>query len=286
MTEASRSAKRFVGLRQRVLTAIVLAVLLLAILFALPPVFTMLLIVVAITGGAWEWSAFLHPDRRRLRFAYVTLVALGLYVAWQYALAPSGLSWLLGLTAVWWVFALGWVMFAPARGGSIAAAIAGLLVLVPAGIALIRLRLEDNGAWLLLFALVVVMAADVGAYFAGHRFGRLRLAPQVSPGKSWEGVIGGVGASLIVGGIGARLLGWPAAPVMLLAAGAAAFSVVGDLTESLMKRQTGLKDSGRLFPGHGGVLDRFDSLSAGVPIFVLGLLEADLISAPVRGVFE
>lgn len=286
MTEGSGSSGRFVGLRQRALTAVVLAVMLLLVLFVLPPIFTMLLIVMAVTGGAWEWSAFLHPQRRRLRLAYVLLVAFGLFVAWQYTLAPLALSWLLGFTAVWWIIALAWVMFAPARGGAATAAIAGLFVLVPAGIALIRLRFEENGAALLLFALVVVMAADVGAYFAGNRYGRTRLAPKVSPGKSWEGVIGGVGASLIVAAVGARLLGWPIAPVMLLAAGAAAFSVVGDLTESLMKRQTGLKDSGRLFPGHGGVLDRFDSLSAGVPIFVLGLLEAELISAPLRGAFE
>ena len=130
---------------------------------------------------------------------------------------------------------------------------------------------------MLLFALVVVMAADVGAYFAGSCFGRLRLAPKVSPGKSWEGVIGGVLASLVVAAIGAPLLVWPLTAVLWLAAAAAAFSVVGDLTESLMKRHSGLKDSGGLFPGHGGVLDRFDSLSAGVPIFVLGLLEAGLI---------
>jgi phosphatidate cytidylyltransferase len=105
----------------------------------------------------------------------------------------------------------------------------------------------------------------------------LRLAPKVSPGKSWEGVIGGVLASLVVAAIGAPLLVWPLTAVLWLAAAAAAFSVVGDLTESLMKRHSGLKDSGGLFPGHGGVLDRFDSLSAGVPIFVLGLLEAGLI---------
>ena len=185
---------------------------------------------------------------------------------------------LLALASAWWIIALGWVMFAPTRGGSVAAAIAGLLVLVPAGVALIRLRLEDNGAWLVLFSLVVVMGADVGAYFAGHRFGRTKLAPQVSPGKSWEGVIGGVVASLIVAAIGAVLLDWPALPVMLLAAGAAAFSVVGDLTESLMKRHTGLKDSGRLFPGHGGVLDRFDSLSAGIPVFVLGLIKVGALA--------
>lgn len=268
---------RYSGLRERVLTAIVLAVGLLIVLFVLPPTFTTMLVALVVLAGAWEWSAFLRLRERAVRYAYTVLVGLGYLLAWTYTLAPGALAWLLGLAALWWLAALAWVMFAPARGSSVAAAIAGLFVLIPAGVALQRLRFEENGAWLLLFALVVVMAADVGAYFAGHRYGRLRLAPKVSPGKSWEGVIGGMLASLVVAAIGAELLGWPMFAVLVMAAAAAAFSVVGDLTESLMKRQSGLKDSGGLFPGHGGVLDRFDSLSAGVPIFVLGLLEAGLV---------
>jgi phosphatidate cytidylyltransferase len=268
---------RYSGLRERVLTALVLAAALLIVLFALSPMFTTMLVAVVVLAGAWEWSAFLQVRRRALRHAYMLLVGLGYALAWTYAQGPGALSWLLGFAAIWWLLALAWVVLAPTRGTPITAAVAGLLVLIPAGVALQRLRFEDNGAWLLLFALGVVVAADVGAYFAGHRFGRLRLAPRVSPGKSWEGVIGGVLASLLVAAIGARLLDWPALAVLPMAAAAAAFSVVGDLTESLMKRQSGLKDSGGLFPGHGGVLDRFDSLSAGVPIFVLGLLKAGLI---------
>ncbi|MFM8480722.1 MAG: phosphatidate cytidylyltransferase [Gammaproteobacteria bacterium] len=268
---------RYAGLRERALTAIVLAVALLLVLFALPATFTTLLIALVVLSGAWEWSAFLKLERPPLRRAYVLLVGLGFLVAWQYTRTPSALSLLMGVAAIWWLVALAWVMFAPTRGGRVATAIAGLFVMIPAGVALQRLRVEENGAWVLLFALVVVMAADIGAYFAGNRFGRLRLAPQVSPGKSWEGVIGGVIASLLVAAIGAYFLVWPLTAVLLTAAAAAAFSVVGDLTESLMKRHSGLKDSGGLFPGHGGVLDRFDSLSAGVPIFVLGLLEAGLI---------
>ena len=269
---------RYSGLRQRVLTAIVLAVLLIVVLFALPPAGIVALVVLVIAGGAWEWSAFLHPEKRVVRIAYLALVLLGFFVAWQATANMANLSALLVATALWWLAALGWIMFAPQRGGSAAAAVAGLLTLVPAGVALARLRLEDNGAWLLLFALLIVMAADVGAYFAGHRFGRTRLAPQVSPGKTWEGVLGGCATSLIVAAIGARLLGWPMSPLLLLALAAAAFSVVGDLTESLMKRHTGLKDSGRLFPGHGGVLDRFDSLSAGIPVFVLGLIKVGALA--------
>jgi phosphatidate cytidylyltransferase len=129
------------------------------------------------------------------------------------------------------------------------------------------------------------MAADVGAYFAGHALGKTKLAPQVSPGKTWEGVIGGFVVSVLVAYGGSRWLGWPTTPMMLLALGAAAFSVVGDLVESLMKRHSGLKDSGRLFPGHGGLLDRLDSLTAGVPLLVLGLLKAGLIGAALAPEF-
>ena len=268
---------RYAGLRQRVPTAIALAVALLLVLFALPAVFTTVLVALVVLSGAWEWSAFLKLQQALWRHAYVLLVGVTCLAAWQYSRAPGALSLLMGIAAIWWLVALAWVMFAPTRGGRGVTAIAGLCVMVPAGVALQHLRFEENGAWVLLFALVVVMAADVGAYFAGSCFGRLRLAPKVSPGKSWEGVIGGVLASLVVAAIGAPLLVWPLTAVLWLAAAAAAFSVVGDLTESLMKRHSGLKDSGGLFPGHGGVLDRFDSVSAGVPIFVLGLLEAGLI---------
>jgi phosphatidate cytidylyltransferase len=185
---------------------------------------------------------------------------------------------LLVVAGLWWLLAVFWILRGPQRVGAVLAAVAGIASLVPVAVALGRLRLEPGqGAWVLLFALLVIMAADVGAYFAGHRFGRIKLAPSVSPGKTWEGVIGGLLFSLIIAIVGARLLGWPVAVVAPLAVGAAAFSVVGDLMESLMKRHSGLKDSGHLFPGHGGILDRFDSLTAGIPLLTLGLLQAGLV---------
>lgn len=272
---------RFAGLRQRLITAVVLALALLLVLFALPPLATVSVIVLVILAGAWEWSAFLDPSRRYLRIAYVLLIAFGLLAAWQASLQPAGFAGLLGIAALWWLVALGWILLAPTRGGAVSAAIAGVFTLVPTGIALARLRFEGEGAWVLLYSLLVVMAADIGAYFAGHRLGRTKLAPQVSPGKTWEGVFGGFVVSLLVAWAGARGFGWSTTLVLPIALGAAAFSVVGDLTESLMKRHTGLKDSGHLFPGHGGVLDRLDSLSAGVPLLTLGLLKAGLISGGV-----
>ena len=277
MSGASASG-RYSGLRQRVLTALVLIAALAVVLFALPPAATLALVVVAILVGGWEWSAFVAPTRPALRAAFVALLALGIAAAWPLSGTRSGMLALLVVAGLWWLLAVFWVLRGPQRVGAVLAAVAGIASLVPVAVALGRLRLEPGqGAWVLLFALLVIMAADVGAYFAGHRFGRIKLAPSVSPGKTWEGVIGGLLFSLIIAIVGARLLGWPVAVVAPLAVGAAAFSVVGDLMESLMKRHSGLKDSGHLFPGHGGILDRFDSLTAGIPILTLGLLQAGLI---------
>ncbi len=277
MSGASASG-RYSGLRQRVLTALVLIAALAVVLFALPPAATLALVVVAILVGGWEWSAFVAPTRPALRAAFVALLALGIAAAWPLSGTRSGMLALLVVAGLWWLLAVFWILRGPQRVGAVLAAVAGIASLVPVAVALGRLRLEPGqGAWVLLFALLVIMAADVGAYFAGHRFGRIKLAPSVSPGKTWEGVIGGLLFSLIIAIVGARLLGWPVAVVAPLAVGAAAFSVVGDLMESLMKRHSGLKDSGHLFPGHGGILDRFDSLTAGIPLLMLGLLQAGLV---------
>jgi phosphatidate cytidylyltransferase len=268
------------GLRQRVPTALALLVLVCAVLFAMPPAATLALVLAAFLCGAWEWSAFVAPTRRGVRAAFVALIGLGVLVAWQAIGQRTGLVALLAVAAVWWLLALVWVVRGPQRIGAPLAAVAGVAALVPAAVALGWLRLlEPQGAWLLLFSLAVIMSADVGAYFAGHRWGRVKLAPRVSPGKTWEGVIGGLSVSALVAWGGAVLLGMPVSVVVPLALGAAAFSVVGDLLESLLKRRSGLKDSGHLLPGHGGVLDRIDSLTAGIPLLTLGLLQGGLIGA-------
>lgn len=268
----------YAGLPQRVTTALVLVAALALVLFALPPAATLALVASAMLAGAWEWSAFVARGRQSLRAAFVALVALGIAAAWPASGTRGGMLLLLAAAGLWWLLAVAWILRGPQRVGAALAAVAGVAALVPAAVALGRLRLEgEQGAWVLLFALVVIMAADVGAYFTGHRFGRVKLAPRVSPGKTWEGVAGGLLCSLAVAAVGARLLGWPVAVVAPLALAAAAFSVVGDLMESLMKRHSGLKDSGHLFPGHGGMLDRVDSLSAGIPLFTLGLLQAGLV---------
>jgi phosphatidate cytidylyltransferase len=266
------------ALRSRVLTAVVLAVILLAVVLGLPEWATLVLIAAAVLAGAWEWSALLAPGGTVARWAYVVLVAAALAGAWLYTRDVAALRVLLLVAAVWWVVALGWLVLAPQRVDGWSAAVAGLLALVPAGVALVQIRMAPGiGAELTLFTIVLIVAADTGGFFAGRAFGRVRLAPRVSPGKTWEGVLGGLLLSTLVAFAGAAAFGVPVASMVPVCVAAAAFSVVGDLTESMFKRHAGVKDSGSIFPGHGGILDRIDSVMAGAPVLLLGLLQIEVL---------
>ncbi len=260
------------SLRKRVATAAILIALLLAVLFWLPAAATVVMLTAVVLMGAWEWSAFVKLADPRLRGAYVALVAALLPLAWLATRTPAGLEALLGAALLWWLTALVWIVVAPQRVRRWSAGLAGLLSLVPAWLALMRLRFEtSHGAEWVLFALILVWMADIGAYFFGRRFGRRRLAPIVSPGKTWEGALGGLLASGIVAVIGGAWFRLPLEQFLVLCLAAVAFSIVGDLTESLLKRFSGMKDSGTLFPGHGGVMDRIDSVTGAAPVLLLGL---------------
>ena len=260
-------------LRARIFTAAVLIALLLGIILLLPPVATVAALTLVVLAGAWEWSAFLRPPGAGARVAYLLLIAVLLPLAWWVSEGPVGRVVLPAAAVAWWVVALAWVAFAPGRTARWSAALAGALALVPAWLALVRLRLDlPRGAQWLLFVLALVWAADLGAYFAGRSFGRRRLAPQVSPGKTWEGVLGGALFSAVLAAFGGGWFGVPRLVFVPLCLLAVAFSVVGDLTESLLKRFAGLKDSGTLFPGHGGVMDRIDSITGAAPVIFFGLL--------------
>ena len=259
-------------MRSRVLTALGLAVLLIAVLFfASPPVTATVLGAVLIVGG-WEWSAFLALSFRG-RLIYVALLAGLGFLALRYSGAGAAFVWLMQLALAWWVAALLWVSLAPLRGNRAAAALAGVLTLVPTWVALVRidLRFQFGPQWTL-FILALAFAADTGAFFAGRSLGRLALAPRVSPHKTWEGVLGGMLLALAIAAGGAVWFRQPAGRFVALCLAAAGFSVVGDLTESMLKRRVNLKDSGRLFPGHGGLLDRIDSVTAATPVMALGLV--------------
>ena len=259
------------ALRQRVLTAVVLVAVLLAILLWLPAGAMIAVVTVLVLTGAWEWSAFLRLATPTRRLAYVLLVAVLLPGAWQLSAMPGGLDLVLGAAVLWWVAALVWIVLAPRRVSAWSAAAAGILALVPSWLALVRLLTLPKGSQWVLFALVLVWVADIGAFFCGRRFGRTRLAPEVSPGKTWEGVYGAVAVSALVGIAGSLWFGVPLLAFLALCVATVGFSIVGDLTESLLKRFAGVKDSGTVFPGHGGVMDRIDSLTGAAPVLMLGL---------------
>jgi phosphatidate cytidylyltransferase len=259
------------ALRKRIITAVVLGVIFLAIVLLLPPFATLVVLTLLVLAGAWEWSAFLRLRSLGIRSLYVAIVAVLMPVIWLITESPEGREIVMAAAVVWWVIALVWIAFAPQRVTPLLAALAGLLALVPAWLALVRMLDLPKGSQWMIFTLLLVFAADIGAFFAGRRFGRLRLAPSLSPGKTWEGVMGGIagGAVLAIGG--SAWFGVPAYAFVPLCLAAVAFSIIGDLTESLLKRFAGVKDSGTLFPGHGGVMDRIDSVTGAAPVLLFGL---------------
>jgi phosphatidate cytidylyltransferase len=254
-------------LKIRIATAVVSLLLLAAILFVVPGSVAKLIIALLILAGAWEWSGFLGLSSDAGRGFYVLLIAA--LMAVSYFVLPQQAELLLRVAAVWWFAAFIWTFFFPTPIPILLRWLCGVLVLVPLFLAL--LKLYSFGAEILLFALFIVWAADIGAYFAGKQFGRVKLAPNISPGKTWEGVFGGLLAVAVLTVIWANLLNLSLAKLLPFCLAVGALSIVGDLTVSMFKRTAGLKDSGKLFPGHGGVLDRVDSVSAAAPLFALGL---------------
>jgi len=265
-------------LRTRIVTAAVLIAVLLLVVLGMPPIATVVALTLVVIAGAWEWSAFLRSARSSVRIGYVASLAVLLPIVWRLTDAPLGRTLVISAAVLWWVGALLWVIFAPRRVAPWSAALAGWFALVPCWVSLLRLRLDmPRGAQWLLFVLVLVWVADVGAFFVGRRFGKMRLAPEVSPGKTWEGVLGGAGVSALVAVAGSGWFGITPFLFVPLCLAAVGFSVVGDLTESLLKRFAGVKDSGTLFPGHGGVMDRIDSVTGAAPVLFFGLLALGVV---------
>jgi phosphatidate cytidylyltransferase len=260
-------------LRTRILTAAVLVALLLVVVLWLPPGATVIALSAVVLAGAWEWSGFLRAPSSVVRWLYVATVAALLPLSWRFTATLQGMAAVMSIALLWWIIALLWVVFAPRRAARWSAALAGLLALVPAWVALSRLRLDvpRGGEWML-FVLILVWVADIAAFFVGRRFGRMRLAPEVSPGKTWEGALGGAAVSTVVAIAGSGWFGITPVIFVPLCLIAVAFSVVGDLTESLLKRFAGMYDSGTLFPGHGGVMDRIDSVTSAAPVLFFGLV--------------
>ncbi len=260
-------------LKQRLLTAIILAPLALWGLFGLEgtnfAIFTGLIIGVA----AWEWAR-LSSFKLLGQLLFPTFILLMLLGAYE---RPDLLNQALWLSLAWWLVALFFVITYPHTANlwrcPSRRLVMGVFILIPAWAGFILLR--EQGWFWLLYVLLIAWVADIFAYFAGRAFGKHKLAPAVSPGKSWEGVIGGlVGTSLLSTGAGLwqELTLSQFGVLLAITIIVTAVSVLGDLTESLVKREAGMKDSSQLLPGHGGVMDRIDSLTSAIPIFSLLLL--------------
>lgn len=262
-------------LTSRIITAAVLVAIVLVCLLWLPTWAMAAAFGAAWTVGAWEWGRLVGLPGK-IVWIYTALVAV-LGAASASSLDAGTDAAIAPLASGWWVIAFVGVVAYPWRVPSALVAVAGLLALVPSWLLLVSIHSSGaRGPLVVLSLLCVVWAADVGAFFCGRTFGRVKLAPSVSPGKTWEGVLGGLAAATIVGGVAGMLLGQAAVAWALIALAAAVASIVGDLTVSLCKRRVGMKDSGHLLPGHGGILDRIDSLTAAVPVFWLGLSLAGL----------
>ena len=265
----------------RILTAAVaLPLAVLAILF-LPAVGLAVLVGALMLGGAWEWAALSGLDRGG-RAVYTVLAACVMVLALILRQSDGPVSTdivVLGLAAVFWLGAIALVLRYPAQwqatlGRRPLALVVGLVVLAAPVVAVAYIDQADEGPLLVLLLCLMIWGADTGAYIAGRTLGRHKLVPRVSPGKTVEGAAGGMAVAMIVGVLGAFVLdldGWRTLGMAVLGCWIASISIVGDLTISMFKRSAGVKDSGRLFPGHGGVLDRLDSMLAAAPWFVIGL---------------
>jgi phosphatidate cytidylyltransferase len=267
-------------LKQRIVSALVMAPLVIgAVLFMDQSMFA-LLVALVLLAGAWEWSALVPLHSRQARFLYLAVTAAVTAATWFFARSEYFVSSLLWVAMAWWLFVLFWVS-RPALGREatalhmIAKAALGIGILVTTWMALVVLHgRPDQGPHWVLYVMLLVWAADSGAYFAGRAFGQRKLAPAVSPGKTWEGVFGALAATALFACAYAWFLDLRAAAFssfILVCLVTVLFSIVGDLLESLLKRQQGVKDSGSLIPGHGGVLDRTDSLLAAAPVFLFGM---------------
>jgi len=268
------------SLSKRIISGSILAAFVVAATLLFSNLWFSVLIVTFALIGAWEWSAMAGWAAPGGRIAY-TAATMPVLLGTIWLMGSGAGAWMVLLAGLaWWLTALAWVVRfqqglpAHALAHPLVRAAAGWLILAPASGAVLYLHgLSSAGPWMVLYLVFLIATADSAAYFAGRRLGQRRLASRVSPGKSLEGVAGGLAAVMALALVVALAFDL-AAPVhfVFLSLVTALASILGDLTESLVKRRAGLKDSGSIVPGHGGILDRIDSFTAAAPIFVLGWL--------------
>lgn len=269
-------------LKQRIITALILAPLMIGGIFFLPLYEFKLFIGLITCIGAWEWANFSGIEKQPGRIAYAIVLSLAVFAVAQMPAAYQ--VPLLYVALVWWIFAFILVRSYPSLSqlwhARAARMVLGFIVLLPMWVGFVHLKTYALSDYLILFVMFIVWGADVGAYFAGRTFGKNKLAPNVSPGKTWEGVYGGLATTVLIAIGGGYCLDtytdihmsagrWAA--LIAVTVLVTMVSVLGDLVESMLKRHRGIKDSSQLLPGHGGIMDRIDSMTAAVPVFALAL---------------
>ncbi|WP_430459729.1 phosphatidate cytidylyltransferase [Thalassolituus sp. LLYu03] len=271
--------------KERVLTALVLAPIMIVGIFFLPLKQFAIFIAAIATIGAWEWANIAGYQKNWSRILYAFVVFACLYVSARFLREHEEyLVYYLAAGTLWWIVAFALVKQYPGGTDVWAArpirALLGLCVLVPMWVGFMHLKQQPHSSLLIIYVMLIVWGADTGAYFAGRKWGKSKLAPHVSPGKSWAGFWGGLVTTLVV----AAVFGWSidtfvdpmstrdALVFVAITVITMVISVLGDLVESMMKRHRGIKDSSSLLPGHGGVLDRIDSMAAAVPVFAFFML--------------
>ncbi|MDP7591169.1 MAG: phosphatidate cytidylyltransferase [Litorilituus sp.] len=278
---------------QRIITALILAPAAISAIFYLPLHYFATLLMAVIAIGAWEWGPLMGFETKTRRSLFVMVTCVLISVIWFNL--PIDTIWIenkqlhddaiyiLWLSVIWWLvsavlmftypkYSKFWSSHRSIRG------IFGWLTLVPTWLAFMIIRTNNypddpyHGAQLLMFLFLMVWSADIGAYFFGKAFGKHKLMPMVSPGKTIEGFLGGVFCACALIVVAAYQIGWNSdqiSIVLIITVLISTVSVIGDLNESMFKRQAGVKDSGSILPGHGGILDRIDSLTATTPVFAL-----------------
>ena len=266
-------------LKQRFFTAVVMAAVFLGLLFGLSATGFSLVILLLVMVAGWEWAGLANIKSKAGKAAYLglllaTLATYGYFTGLGSAYdAEIGVQLSFSAIGLWAVIFL-WIQGYPSSAifwsPKPILALLGLILLAMTWIAVVTILHAEFGRWLLLLAIVIVVLADIGGYIAGKLFGKHKLAPIVSPGKTWEGFAGGMllqlvlisGLFWLLPDVGIRDLAVLIIPVAL-------YSVMGDLFESMLKRHAGVKDSSNLLPGHGGVLDRIDGIMSAMPLFLV-----------------
>ena len=279
-------------LKQRIITATILALIFITATVFLSSFSYSLFVTIVVLAASWEWCAFIGLAKQVAKVSYLaTLGSMIIALYFFLGIVPESLvinsyraGIILGLGILFWVLTFFMLKGYPSNSdrwnNKSKIALMGLMALIPTWVGVVQIKYLNPQGFLLLGMVVMVAAADIGAYFVGKRIGKNRLAPSLSPNKTWEGVLGGFAACLLVG----ILLIWllhsylitlsngQILILVLLSLVVMLFDVIGDLLESMLKRNRDLKDSGKILPGHGGILDRVDGLLAVTPIFVLTFL--------------